>query len=195
MHKLHFRTSKVSAASSIHPTDPLLHCFQADIDAGEISDASSVVSSSPAPSSAEVAAEASCTVALPRQPGIEILKVVTDSTAANGVDPLITDAGDTFDYRITVSNTGNTWLGDVVVSDTMLGEDGYALGCISSYTGNFSRLSPGESFECTTTLTLEQVHIDGQCVENTANVRWVKSDASKWYSSRITDRLTLSNTC
>ncbi|CAM9230892.1 unnamed protein product [Scytosiphon promiscuus] len=151
---------------------------QADIDAGEISDTSSVVSFSPAPSPAEVAAEASCTVALPRQPAMEILKAVTDITAASGADPLVTDAGDTFDYRITVSSTGNTWLSDVALSDTMLGEDTYALSCTTSYTGNSSRFSPGESFECMATLTLEQVHIDGRCVQNEANVSALASNSA-----------------
>lgn len=172
--------------------------FQADIDLGKLSDASSVVSLSPAPSPEDVTAGGSCTVALPRQPDLEILKSVTDITAARGIDPLVTDAGDTFDYRITVSNTGNTWLSDVVVSDTTLGEDRHEPDCTNSYAGNSSRLSSGASFECTVTLTLEQVHIDGRCVESTANVRWVECNALLTIcrsSARITCRSPFARQC
>lgn len=143
---------------------------QADIDAGEISDEASVVSSSPAPSPSDVTAVASRTTTLPRQPRVEIVKSITDVTAASGYDPLLTDAGDTFTYLITVSNTGNTWLSDVAVSDPML-DNGGGLGCGSTYAGNSSRFAPGGTFDCTVVLTLEQVHIDQRCVDSTANVR------------------------
>lgn len=145
--------------------------IQADIDAGEISDEASVVSLSPAPSPSDVIAVASCTTSLPRQPGVEIFKSVTDVTAASGYDPLLTDAGDTFTYLITVSNTGNTWLSDVAVSDPMLDNTGEGLGCGSAYVGNSSRFAPGGTFDCTVVLTLEQEHIDERCVDSTANVR------------------------
>lgn len=148
---------------------------QADIDAGEVSDTASVLSSSPAPSPQEVSADASCTAILPRQPGIEILKEVTDITAASGFDPAVTDAGDTFAYRITVSNAGNTWLSDVIVTDPLL--DGG--GCGSSYVGESARFAPGGQFECTAMLTLEQVHIDGRCVESTAEVRCATASLHK----------------
>ncbi len=138
-----------------------------DIDAGNVPHEATVGSSSPAPLPLEISANASCTTPLPRQPGVLILKDVTDITAASGLDPALTDAGDTFAYRITVSNTGNTWLRDVVVSDPMF--DG--LECDSSYVGNSSWFTPGEEIECTGLLTLEQAHIDGRCVWNTANVR------------------------
>ncbi|CAM9711933.1 unnamed protein product, partial [Ectocarpus sp. 13 AM-2016] len=136
---------------------------QADIDAGSISDTASVVSLSPAPSAMEVVDDSSCTAPLPRKPGVEILKDVIDVTSASGFHPSVVDAGDTVEYRITVTNTGNTWLGDVAVSDPMSGD---GLDCSNSYIGNSSRFSPGAKFECTATLTLEQIHIDGRCVES-----------------------------
>lgn len=146
--------------------------IQADIDTGFISDTASVVSLSPAPSALEVVDEASCTTFLPRKPGVEILKDVTDITAASGFDPSVADAGDTIEYRITVTNTGNTWLSDVAVSDPMFGG---GLDCSNSYIGNSSRFSPGAKFECTAKLTLEQLHIDGRCVGSAANVRCVQT--------------------
>lgn len=146
--------------------------IQGDIDAGEIADTASVLSSSPAPSPQEISARTSCATALPRKPEIEIVKNVTDITAASGFDPAVTDAGDTFTYVTTVSNTGNTWLSNVAVTDSMFddgGVDGH--GCGSRYAEDSSRFAPGETFECTATLTLEQVHVDGRCVESTAKVR------------------------
>lgn len=131
-----------------------------------------MVSSSPAPSLEEVLASAACTATLPRQPGIEILKEVTDITAARGFNATVTDAGDAFAYRITVANTGNTWLSNVTVTDPMFGgrnDDEHR--CGSSYAGESSRFAPGGKFECSATLTLEQVHIDGRCVASTAQVR------------------------
>ena len=138
-----------------------------------------MLSSSPAPSPREVPANATCTATLPRQPGIHILKEVTDITAAGGFDPAATDAGDTFAYRITVSNTGNTWLSNVTVTDPMFdeGQDDEHH-CGSSYAEESSRFAPGEKFECTTMLTLEQVHIDGRCVESTAQVRCATATSS-----------------
>lgn len=145
---------------------------QADIDTGFSSDRATVVSLSPVPSALEIVDEASCTTPLPRKPGVEILKDVTDVTAASGFHPSVADAGDTIDYRITVTNTGNTWLSDVTVSDPMFGD---GLDCSNSYIGNSSRFSPGAKFECTAKLTLEQVHVDGRCVGSTANVSCVQA--------------------
>lgn len=141
--------------------------LQKDIDAGEILDVASVTASSPAPSSSERLASTSCTCDLPRQPGIAIVKATTDVTTARGRNASATDAGDIFAYRITVSNTGNTWLSDVNISDPMF-ED---LACSDSYEGSDSRFAPGGSIECTALLTLEQDHIDNGCVGGSANVR------------------------
>lgn len=149
------------------PILPPSYSTQEDIDTGSVAHEAAVRSSSPAPLPLEVTANASCTTPVPRQPGVSISKEVTDITAASGLDPALTDAEDTFEYSITVSNTGNTWLSDVVVSDPMF--DG--LECDSSYVGNSSRFTPREEIVCTGLLTLDQAHIDGRCVGNTANVR------------------------
>lgn len=139
---------------------------QADIDAGELSDASTVTSTSPRPSPVEVTNSATCSAVLPRQPGVKISENVTTITAASGADASFTDAGDKYEYRITISNTGNTWLSNVNISDLMF-ED---LACESNYTSSEARLVPGDSVVCTPSLTLEQTHIDNSCVDNFAEV-------------------------
>lgn len=157
-----------SACPSPSPRFDCCWCvaLQANVDAGEILDEASVTSSSPRPSSSEANASTSCTCDLPRQPEITIVKDATSVTTTSGLNASATDVGDAIAYRITVSNTGNTWLSDVDISDPMFDE----LACSATYKGEDSRFASGDSIKCTALLTLNQAHIDNGCVENSASV-------------------------
>jgi len=52
-------------------------------------------------------------------PEILILKDAGAPTIVDGLDPALTDPGDTIDFTITVENTGNALLSNVLVQDTL----------------------------------------------------------------------------
>lgn len=133
---------------------------------GQISDDAGVSSRSPASSPTETSDTATCNALLPRQSRIVIEEQVTTITAANGVDSSFTDAGDSFEYSITILNTGNTWLRNLNITDPMFEE----LACDGDYDSNDARLAPGETVVCAAALTLEQTHVDKGCVTNLAEV-------------------------
>lgn len=160
------QTGKLGKPST--PTPPYPITVQANIDAGQMLDITTVGSISPAPTPSEISAGATCTTNLPRQPGVAINEQVTTITAGNGADMSFTDAGDAFEYLITVTNSGNTWLSTVSASDPMFEVD--ELACGKDYGSSDARFAPGDSVECTASLTLEQVHIDSRCVDNSAEV-------------------------
>lgn len=68
------------------------------------------------------------------------------------------EAGETIDYTILVTNTGNVLLTDVSVSDPLVGAP----------TCDASSLEPGESTTCTITYTIKQSDVDAGGIDNTA---------------------------
>ena len=104
---------------------------QADIDAGEVNNCALIEAG--APNETMVEAEACTTVTEPQEPSIEIIKT--------SLTPEIPE-GDTATFEITVTNTGNVTLSDVVVEDVLSPDCDRTFGGI---------LIPGETvtYECT----------------------------------------------
>jgi uncharacterized repeat protein (TIGR01451 family) len=69
------------------------------------------------------------------------------------------DAGETIVYTFTVTNSGNVMLGNVAVTDSLLGE-----------VGSIGALAPGEDWEGTASYTITQADVDQGLVENEAVV-------------------------
>ncbi len=89
---------------------------------------------------------------------------ITLDKSANLDDSLVTpsgrvDAGDSIDYTLTVTNTGNVTLAAVAVTDDAAG----------SVTCPGTSLASGETMICTATLVLSQTDIDSGSVSNTAS--------------------------
>lgn len=95
------------------------------------------------------------TTALPRNPRISIDTSATQ-TPLEGFNRL-----ETVSFAITVSNTGNTSLGDIVVTDD---NAEVTLDCLVPI------LVPGQSKECTASATIEQQHVDAGSLTSTARV-------------------------
>jgi uncharacterized repeat protein (TIGR01451 family) len=130
---------------------------QADIDNGQIMfDPRAELYTSP--SSVKSVDGTSNVLAMDIAPSIA---VTTTAVIDTGTDADV-DAGDLIHYTITVTNTGNTELYDIKVSDPLL--DGL-LDCPLQLT-----LDPDRSLDCTADLPVEQGQIDAGKVENTVTV-------------------------
>ncbi len=110
-------------------------------------------------------------VTIDSAPEVLILKEAAAPTVDLGDDPLITDPGDTIDFTITVENTGNTTLSDVLVEDTLTTVTCSATTSSGApFTNGVSELAVGDSVECVATYIITQTDINNAQVVNTATV-------------------------
>lgn len=127
---------------------------QADVDAGQI--VNTVNASGTAPDSSTTTGEASVTVPITRSPAV----VFDKSTTATGISA----AGTVVPYTMTATNSGNTTLSDVVVTDPLVGA---ALTC--DQTAPVS-LAPGGVLTCSADYTITQADVDSGQLSNTATL-------------------------
>ena len=130
---------------------------QADVDSGAV-DNTAITTGTP-PSGEDVTDEDSADVPLPGTPQISLLKQGVLAADATGI------AGDTVEYEFTATNTGNTTLSDVTISDPLPGLSEIVYGDWPAAEGI---LAPGESVTATATYTLTQADVDEGAVDNTA---------------------------
>ncbi|MEZ5191694.1 MAG: hypothetical protein R2734_03695 [Nocardioides sp.] len=121
---------------------------QADIDSGLVNN--TATTSGTPPTGPAVTAIDSDTLVIPRTATLTL-----DKQAGT---PSGTTAGSTIDYTFVVTNTGNTTLTNLSVSDPTVG----AVSC------PVSSLAPGATTTCTATYTLTQTDVDSGHVANTA---------------------------
>lgn len=133
---------------------------QADVDAGTVHNAASVVAQS-ARGPAEADAEADATV--PAVNGISLDKAPGDIIDAD--DDGAIGAGDTIAYAFTVTNTGTTTLTDAQITDAMLG------GAVPCAALDGVSLAPGDEVVCApVAYELTQEDVDDGFVHNEASV-------------------------
>ena len=121
-------------------------------------------------------AQDSASVALPIPvQQLELSKAAGTPTIALGLDPAVTDAGDTITYTFTVTNTGNQSLSQLVVNDANL--DGPAT-CDRTV---LEASGPSEVATCTGVHTITQAEMDNGVVDNTAT-----ASATPPSSARVT---------
>jgi uncharacterized repeat protein (TIGR01451 family) len=141
---------------------------QDQVDAGSI-DNTATVTGSPPGEQDDVTASDSATVVNEAADGYVITKTVTD-VAGQGPSGEITAAGDTISYEITVENTGQTTINNVVVTDSLV-----TLVCNPAAP---ALLPPGVTLTCSGTYVVAQSDIDDEgyptpgsgVIENTATV-------------------------
>jgi len=153
---------------------------QADIDAAIAAGPNSVTNDSEAqgedPDNAGVTSPVdSDMTSIESDAGVQILKTAAAPTVVNGSDPALTDPGDTIDFDITVENTGNTALSNVLISDSLT-----TVSCPATATPSgapftnagdaTSLLAVGDSVVCTATYVIQQTDINNGQVINTAGV-------------------------
>lgn len=149
---------------------PLL---QGDIDAGLVASNATITAVSPFPDSVPIESEAGDTTYIPRDSSILIKKTMRVMTTANGLDTELSDAGDWATFDIVVTNTGNTALSKVVVTDDM-SDDG-STACNYDFSSSTSTFLPivnpdGIAIECKATLNLTSEDIDVGELSGTAKV-------------------------
>ncbi|WP_164519589.1 DUF7507 domain-containing protein [Nocardioides ferulae] len=144
--------------------DPLTYSLtQADVDAGEVENTAAVTGTTP--TGGTVTDEDELLVDLPEVPArIQLVKSAGEVTDLDGNGA---DAGDTITYSFTVTNTGNTVLTDIEVSDPKVGE----------VTCPDDELAPDESMQCDDAdYTLTAADIAAEEVSNTATVTGTTPD-------------------
>jgi len=130
---------------------------QIDVDAGRV-DNTATVEGTP-PTGEPVDATDDATVPVPPAPAIDLVK--TGELIGTG------EVGDTIEFTLTATNTGNVTLTDVVIEDPLPGLSELAYG---EWPGESGVLAPGESITATASYTLTQADLDAGDVDNTATV-------------------------
>ena len=106
-------------------------------------------------------------ISIERKPELKVEK--TDGAIIDVNGNAMIDAGDKIPYTITVTNTGNTTLTDVTVSDAMLGIN-----------NNLGTMAPGQTLTITGTYILTQADIDNGSVANQARVTYTNSEGNSF---------------
>jgi len=150
---------------------------QADVDNAVVGGANAVQNTANAsgtdPDSTTITSpDSSANTSISALSSVSIVKAAAAPTINLGADSTIVDPDDTITYTITVLNTGNTSLSNVVLSDSLT-----VLTCpATTNSGNpfandgSDNLAVDDGIACTTTLTLTQPNLDAGSVVNTATV-------------------------
>ncbi|WP_436758394.1 DUF7507 domain-containing protein [Streptosporangium sp. V21-05] len=128
---------------------------QADVDAGSIVN-TATATGTPPEGPAVTSAPSTATVTIPPTPGLALLKTASPST--------LTAAGRTVTYSYLVTNTGNTTLTGVGVTDTAFS----GTGTPPVITCPVTTLAPQASTTCTSTYVTTQADVDAGTIVNTA---------------------------
>ena len=129
---------------------------QADIDNGSVDDTATATGTPPSGPPA-TSPPSTASVPAPQAPAIAIVKSATPGQ--------VHQAGDVVTYRFTVTNTGNTTLTSVTVSDAQAAPAGPLDGPV---TCPVTTLTPEESVTCAAAYTVTQADIDHGKVDDTA---------------------------
>lgn len=169
-----------SPAIQMNPDDPLcsrtirspLHT-QDDIDAGSVESEATISGVSLSPSLVLISSTASDVTKLPRQHSISVEKTLRSITSAQGLNTGYSDAGDSGTFDIVVTNTGNTVLSTVKLTDDTF-RDGMVT-CDHDFSATTSRFLPaahpdGVSIVCEGKVYLTSSHVD-RGITGTAKVR------------------------
>ena len=127
---------------------------QADVDAGKVTNAAQVTATTP--KGDETGGDDTVTVPADDHSGLTLTKKA--SVAA------VTQAGQVITYTLTATNSGNTTVTDVAVSDPMAGL------VPDPSCAHLGTLAPGASASCTATYTVTQSAMDSGTIANTATV-------------------------
>lgn len=151
-----------------------------DVDAGIVFSEAKVKAWTTSPNSIEVEAKGSGSTPLHQKPEILLEKHFREITKAAGIHPTYSDAGDTATFDIYITNTGNTRLNRVVLTDDMFGE---SITCDDDFSGTISGFLPlrpsGHRIVCEAVALLTSVDVDTGYINSTAEVSWSTTDASQ----------------
>jgi len=153
---------------------------QSDIDnaveggANSVSNTASALGSPPSGSAVE-SADSTAVTTIVSMPEINIVKTAGTPTVGLGPNVAITDPGDTITYSLEITNTGNTSLSSINVTDSIATVD-----CLP-FDLSIDTIAPGASVSCTAIYTLDQDDLNAGEIVNQAEVT-----ASDPFSNSVT---------
>ncbi|CAM9578740.1 unnamed protein product, partial [Sphacelaria rigidula] len=145
-----------------------------DIDAGSVSNNAILTGWTASPGSIKITTMDADIVSLPRQSAVFVVRTLQSMTVGAGPNTQYSDEGDVATFNITVSNTGNTRLRGVMVTDSMF--DPEDLDCDQDFTDpTSSAFTPasdpdGASIVCIGAVSLTKSEVDAGGFEGTAKV-------------------------
>lgn len=173
----HFPRSSTAYTTEFDPPPrrrwTVRYLSQDDIDAGLVASNATITAVSPFPNSVPIESEAKDTTDVPRDSSILVEKTMKIMTTVSGLDTELSDADDWAIFDIVVTNTGNTALSKVVLTDDMFSEGSTA--CNNNFSAATSNFLPsvnpdGAAIGCEVTLNLTSAHVDAGEISGTAKV-------------------------
>lgn len=157
-----------------HPsrlTRPL--SLQEDIDEGYVHTTATLQGWSPSPGSVKLTTQDAEAIALPKQMGISLERTLVGITESEGLHSAYSDEGDSATFQVIITNTGNTVLNSVVLTDTIVGAE--ALDCDQDVTTIDSEFLPnshpfGAPLVCLITVPLTAIYVDAGGFNGTSEV-------------------------
>ncbi|WP_420914034.1 DUF7507 domain-containing protein [Arsenicicoccus dermatophilus] len=134
-----------------------LKLTQAQVDAGGVNNTATIAATDPKGTPVSGADDASTSVTAAS--GIKLAKTAGTIVDVNGNKEQ--DVNDTVTYTFTITNTGNTTLSPVTLTDPMVGMD-------RATCGGRTSLAPGASTSCTATYALTLADLNNNGMTNTA---------------------------
>ncbi|WP_341957478.1 AraC family transcriptional regulator [Microbacterium sp. LWH13-1.2] len=131
---------------------------QSDIDAGEVRNTASASALTPGGDSVTSDSPESVVTTIAAAPAIDVEKSQVLAQGANG------RPGDLVEYTFTFTNTGNTTLRGITLSDGQAGLTGLGI----AWPGEIGVLAPGQSATATATYALTQADVDAGVITSVA---------------------------
>ncbi|MBW8849145.1 MAG: OmpA family protein, partial [Xanthomonadales bacterium] len=153
---------------------------QAEVDAGTVDNTATATGTLPGNGGTTVSPPDSTSTPIAQTPAISATKTAT-LTTDNGV-PALADEGDVITYAVSVTNTGNVTLNNLVVSDSFEGGTPTTLTCTPT------TLVPGATATCasyTHTVTAAEA-LAGGTLDNVATARALSSTSAQTVTSTST---------
>ena len=150
---------------------------QEDINTGSVSNSATIEGWSPPPGSVRVIDEDGDDVKIPQKLAILVNRTLESISTFRGLNSASTDEGDVARFKVTISNTGNTALDAVVLTDTgVAAVDVDGSNCDRYFTAaGGSKFLPdshpsGAAIVCTVDTVLTGSHIDAGGFTGTSKV-------------------------
>jgi uncharacterized repeat protein (TIGR01451 family) len=168
---------------------------QEQIDAGGVSNSASVTANDPQNNSISDSTDNAVENVIVQSPSISVNKTVSVGHMQDTEDE--TTTGDTINYTITVSNTGNVTLSDISITDLLTDGNNQTLSLTTPNSFASFVLAPGITEIIQASYIIEQSAADSGSVNNTASVNATTPDnttvSDAMSSPVVTVMVTLSN--
>lgn len=156
--------------------------MQEDIDEGYVYSTATLEGWSPSPGSVKLTTQDAEAIMVPKQMGISLERTLVDISESEGLESAYSDEGDSAIFQVTVTNTGNTMLSSVVLTDSAVGAE--AFDCDQTFTATDSEFFPGSHpsgapLVCLVTVPLTATYVDAGGFNGTSEVGLAPSANSR----------------